>query len=779
MELDERIELFCELHDYFVAEGLGCRLLPTIPVDYSGPSEELLEKRGKAPARKWADTFKSADEIREYFTRNPTANVVYMTQGLIVIDEDVGHAEGVDGRENLFYWQQENGKLPDETATAITGSGGRHTVYKNTSGLDVRNREGGKDGMLEGVDIRANGGLAVAPGSIHPITGEPYFWDLSPVDYGIAEADELVYRLALMGKGESTSPTDSNPFEAPDEIPEGQRHDTLFSMCCSMRAKGISYDATLAAAQAENRAKCKPPFPADVVEALVKDVFTRYQAGFSEEYRKRAEEAAARARAAYSKPAGSGRTIGEVIEEAGLTPAKINDKQLSRLFARCYADSLKYVPELNSWLAYDGKRWRENGGRQLAELRMKELIDGLAVWAAQLEDADQRAAAMKSAGKYSQFRNRNNCLADAQSELTSPLAKFDTNSNLLNVRNGTIDFSNGEPVFREHSPADMVTRIAPVDFSPDADCELYRQTLAQAFEGDCEMMAYFQKVAGLIVAGDASQDETYFLGELHRTSKTTLTLPLVALLGKDSEGYARQVAPATFAVKKFADGSRPSGDIARLEHARLVLTAEPPQGMELDCGLVKALCGFDLITARENFKSDRSFQFRGILVLVANAFPCVNDPSLFDSGRVKVIPFCRQVPKSKRDTSLRPRLCKPAELSGILNWALDGYRLFKAEGMNPPEQVVEATAAYQKRSDVLASFLADAVEVDESAKVKAIDLFEAYSAWVNESPARVSIGRGEFYSRMRRKARWLDRATVDGVQARNVIAGLRLRKSGN
>ena len=76
----------------------------------------------------------------------------------------------------------------------------------------------------------------------------------------------------------------SEPFEVPDKIPVGQRHEQFHKMASSMRAKKYSYDAALAALRAENTAKCNPPFPDDELVELLDDVWTRYSAGPSKEY---------------------------------------------------------------------------------------------------------------------------------------------------------------------------------------------------------------------------------------------------------------------------------------------------------------------------------------------------------------------------------------------------------------------------------------------------------------------------------------------------------------
>lgn len=222
---------------------------------------------------------KNEGEITRYLTEHPDSNAMLLTSGFVVIDSDMGHYDGQDGIGELRNWELDNGELP-ETWTVITGNGGYQQYYKQRPGEHLRNRTGGKGGMISDNDIRADGGLVLAPGSVHPDTGRVYEFEagFSPDDIPMATVNDTVSKLALWGKSENS---DNEPFEAPDKIPKGQRHDTFLSMACSMRAKNYTYKATLAAVMAENEERASEPWDVDAITALVNDVWSRYPAGTS------------------------------------------------------------------------------------------------------------------------------------------------------------------------------------------------------------------------------------------------------------------------------------------------------------------------------------------------------------------------------------------------------------------------------------------------------------------------------------------------------------------
>src|SRR4051794_12229116 len=92
--------------------------------------------------------------------------------------------------------------------------------------------------------------------------------------------------------------------------------------------------------------------------------------------------------------------------------------------------------------------------------------------------------------------------------------------------------------------------------------------------------------------------------------------------------------------------------------------------------------------------------------------------------RVKLIPFTQTFAV---DPTLTPALL--AEAPGILNWLLEGCRLWRAEGLCEPACVQAATADYRFASDALAEFLEDRCFVAQGISVGGQELFGAYQTW--------------------------------------------------
>lgn len=230
-----------------------------------------LKYRDKVPLTRngCKDATTDAAQIKAWWQKYPNANIGLATgsvsQNVFVIDLDIDEDRGIDGYHSLEDWQREHGDFP-ETWTAITGRGGYHLYYRGNG--KIKNRAG----IIDGVDIRGNGGYVVAPPSIHK-NGNRYEWEYSPDEFEIAKADNNVeYFLNHDDQKQSTA------FTMPNIVAAGQRNQMLFRFACMMQAKGASDQSVFAATMAENESTCSPPLTEQEVRIIVSSA-TKYDKG--------------------------------------------------------------------------------------------------------------------------------------------------------------------------------------------------------------------------------------------------------------------------------------------------------------------------------------------------------------------------------------------------------------------------------------------------------------------------------------------------------------------
>lgn len=217
---------------------------------------------GKEPATKhgFKDATNDPNIIARVWADYPECNVGIATGapsgGVFVIDVD--NHNGIDGSQFLVDWQREHGTFP-ETACATTGGGGEHLFFRAPAGVSVRSAAH----VIDGVDVRGDGGYIVAPPSRHP-SGALYEWDLHPDDYPIAEANQSVLDLVR-----NNGAQDRKPFELPSRIKTSVRNETLFKYAASLQARGMDDKSIFTSVSDANRARCDDPLGESELRKLV------------------------------------------------------------------------------------------------------------------------------------------------------------------------------------------------------------------------------------------------------------------------------------------------------------------------------------------------------------------------------------------------------------------------------------------------------------------------------------------------------------------------------
>lgn len=444
---------------------------------------------------------------------------------------------------------------------------------------------------------------------------------------------------------------------------------------------------------------------------------------------------------------------------------------LSMLFSATAADICRYNDTAGEWLVYDGRVWQSD--KHSVEV-LRYSMELARILQSKVEEItadmdDERAEYVRKLilNKLPERALRKNIVLDARAELKVYSENLDRDHNLLNVANGTLNLNTF--TLLRHDPKDLITRFSPVVYDPSATFPRFDRFIDEITCGNEDLKTYIQKVLGLTLSGDISQECMWiFHGKNTRNGKTTLLEAVRHVLG-GVHGYGVSVNPATFAAKKFQDGSKPSGDIARIDRSRLAVVTEPNKRMEIDEALLKALTGRDTIVARFMFKDDQEFVPTCKIIFGTNHLPLINDLSLFQSYRIIVVPFYRHFSEEEMDPNLKDQLLTPEASSAILNWMIEGLKKARKYGLKRPSCVESETQDYFCSSDWFSQFVAEClVPVNQNTKAK--DVYVIYQQWAKENAIRL-IGKSEFYDELRSHGMMLDLGTVGGVTVKNVIPG--------
>lgn len=621
---------------------------------------------GKHPRIKgWPEKASTKEAtIRGWWKRSPNLGIGIRTgDGVAVLDVDPDKG----GDESLAAL----GPMP-KTVESKTGGGGRHFFF-STNGFDVKNSTGK---LGDGLDTRGDRGFVVAPPSPH-VSGDRYGWVNKPSKTPLAAfPDDLWHRLSQNGSRERFDTT-----AALEGVQEGQRDDTLWSLASKLRQSGVPI-AEAEKLVVEAAAKCDPPFDESAALDKVQRAYATYPPGHQ----------------------GSDR----------------NDlANAQRLVAR-HGGDMRYCHPWRKWLCHDDVRWREDDTGEV-ERRAKDTVRSIYQEAAEEADPDRQARLAKwavSSASAARIRSMIT-LADSEPGIFVLPDELDTDPWLLNVLNGTIDMRTGE--LREHRPADLITKLAPVEYHPNAKAPTWLNFLDHIMAGRQELVDFLQRAVGYSLTGDTREQILLMLIGAGANGKSTFIEALLAMLGD----YGAVAAPGMLLTSR---GDRHPTEVAALQGRRLVSSMEVGEGRRFREELVKQLTGGDTLTARRMHEDFWSFQPTHKLWLTANYKPQIRGTDLAIWRRIMLIPFDVTIPPKERDKSLPTKL--QAELPGILAWAVQGCLTWQENGLEPPKDVRAATQQYRRESDPLAEFITQRCTTDDSAaKIRAGPFYAAYRGW--------------------------------------------------
>src|SRR5215217_5920695 len=403
-------------------------------------------------------------------------------------------------------------------------------------------------------------------------------------------------------------------------------------------------------------------------------------------------------------------------------------------------------------------RWERDDAGRVHRLA-KERVRGIYREASDAEDEDRRKALAKHA-TASESETRIRAMIElAKSEVPISPDKLDADPWLLNVLNGTIDLRTGE--LREHRREDLITKLAPVEYDPQAKAPTWEVFLGRVLPSE-DLRGFVQRAAGYSATGGTSEQCLFIHHGPGANGKSTFQETITAALGD----YAMRTPTETLLVKR--SGGVPN-DVARLKGARFVTASETEEGRRLAESLVKDLTGQDTISARFMWAEWFDFKPTHALHLSTNHKPEIRgtDPAIW--RRIRLIPWAVTIPPAEQDRKLAEKLRE--ELPGVLAWIVRGCLEWQREGLQAPEEVRQATKAYRTEMDILAAFLADCCLRDEDEDAFAGELWGAWKRWCEETGEQAG-------SQKRFGGRLAERGFLnhrDSKTGRKVWSGLSLR----
>ncbi len=438
-----------------------------------------------------------------------------------------------------------------------------------------------------------------------------------------------------------------------------------------------------------------------------------------------------------NEPTTGGRTLEELVPGMSRKIAKFlgwkgaDDREQRRHYERSdlgnaekfvdmHGNRVRWCPAFKSWLFYDGRRWARDERGEVVKLAHLTARSRLQDAAAEEDPAKQKEIAKFAISSQNEGRI-NGMLSQAKPYLAVCMDELDRDPWVINCLNGKLDLRSRQ--LHPHEPTDLITKLAPVEYDPEAECPRFKQYLKETLIDEA-VISFVKRYAGYTLTGITRERLFAILYGFGKNGKTTLVEVVQDAMGD----YATNTDTETILAKKYQGVGN---DVAALKGARFVSAAEVEKGRRLAESKVKQLTGSDTVTARFLFGEHFNFRPEFKLWLSTNNKPVIQgtDDAIWD--RIKLIPFTQRFDGGKADPNLPEKLRE--ELPGILTWMLEGCLEWQEHGLGEPESVRAATNQYREEMDTLAAFLEDRCVVHPNAVAPATPLYKQYQLWCDDA----------------------------------------------
>lgn len=654
-----------------------------------------VKPREKVAAGKWQKYQTQRRTIEEITAclNSGYANFAVVTgeiSGCIVVDID--NADALAQVAELGF--------PETTPIVSTGKG-YHLYFsypKDVAEKVGKVKTGVNIGNIQGLDLRADGGYVLAPGSIHP-SGRVYKWHVEPRVYDFTaypsvfpEIPEWLRTILItrhisetgaQTKGVTGVRADSEvDSPARGNVGEGSRNVQMHRIAASLRTRGKSRREIYERLCSENE-RFNPPLHGSEL-ATIADSASRYQVEIGDYH----------------------------LTESGNAQRMID----------AFGDDLIYVSQTGKWQSWDGKRWiveHADGVQKYAQQVASLIHDDadkcnddkakkkLFTWALGSEAAKKVTACVKLAKPY----------------LSVSSSQLDRNQWILNAPNGIIDLHTGE--LMPHDRKEYCSKMAGAEYHPDAECPRWLQFLDEITGGNFELQSYLQRIVGYSLTGDTSEHVWFMLLGNGRNGKSTFLNAVQTMMAD----YSSNIRPEALLMQGM---DKVPNDLAALKGARFTAASETPASRKLNEALIKQLTGGDAVQARFLFQEFFEFKPQCKLFLATNYRPNIVGTDVGIWRRTHEVPFPVSIPESECDPNLPAKL--DAEISGILAWAVRGCIEWQRRRLDPPQAVQSARQEYYEEMDTVGQFIREWCEVDEmpnksNVSTSVTEIYRAFSAW--------------------------------------------------
>lgn len=297
----------------------------------------------------------------------------------------------------------------------------------------------------------------------------------------------------------------------------------------------------------------------------------------------------------------------------------------------------------------------------------------------------------------------------------------DNPKEIISCKNGLLHLPTGEMI--AHTPNFYSNSALEYDYDPAApEPTEWLKFLASIWPDDIDARATLKEIFGYLLGTDTDQQKIPMIVGPKRSGKGTIARILTALVGPDAV-----VSPTLGSLESnFGVAPLIGKSIALIADARLGGRADQQRIAER----LLSISGEDIQTVDRKHIDAWTGRLSSRFFIMTNELPQISDASGALAGRFLVVTMTKSF-YGAEDHGLTNRLMH--ELPGILNWAIDGWRILRARGFFiPPASSAEAVRELEDLSSPIGAFVRDCCVVGPGKVVSVDGVYHAWKEWCEQ-----------------------------------------------
>lgn len=309
-------------------------------------------------------------------------------------------------------------------------------------------------------------------------------------------------------------------------------------------------------------------------------------------------------------------------------------------------------------------------------------------------------------------------------------------SNTLNFKNGLFNLDDG--VLHPHNPnTTLCTYILDYEYDKTAQCPCFLDFIEKTTKGDKQLQSVLQEVIGYSLSNETRAEKAFMLYGTGCNGKSVLASTLSKLVGEEQT--------CAISLDTLNDKFSMAGFIGK----RLNIAGENEKMPNSE--KLKTLVSCDKVNVSIKYKSDWVGRLQTKHIFLMNSLPVTPDVTYGFFRKILIIPFNNTVKNEDIDRDLSKKLS--AELSGIFNWAYEGYLRLVSNNFvfSQCDEIDKMMEDYKNRENPTGEFFHAVYEPSPEGRIKKSSIYPKYVEWAADN-GLATMSRNKFLNSLKLKA---------------------------